>query len=81
MKVEQLRNAYYTEPFRPFVIRMVDGRQFDVPRRHLLALSPNGRTAVVFGDGESFFIIEPELVAELDISGREETTNGQKPSR
>jgi hypothetical protein len=65
MTLEQLRNALYATPFRPFVIYLADGRAIPVHHRDFVSHSPSGRTIVVqYGDDESS-VIDILLVTEL----------------
>ena len=66
MTVEQLRNALQAQPFRPFNLRMADGRALLVPHKEFLTMSPGGRTIIVFRPDESFSIVDLLLVNELD---------------
>lgn len=65
MTTEQLRSAREVNPFRPFKIRLSDGRSLRVPHRDYLSLSPGGRTVIVYHADEAFSIIDLFLVAEL----------------
>ena len=67
MTVEQLRNALQAQPFRPFNLRMADGRALLVPHKEFLTMSPGGRTIIVFRPDESFSIVDLLLVNELDF--------------
>ena len=67
MTVEQLRNLHRAQPFRPFTIRMGDGRAFLVRRPDFISHSPSGRTVVVHQDDESFSVLDLLLVTELEV--------------
>jgi hypothetical protein len=47
MTIEQLRNVYNAQPFRPFTIHLADGRQVPVQHREFIMTVPSGRTVVV----------------------------------
>lgn len=53
MTSQELRDAHRAVPFRPFTIRMVDGRVFSVSDPDLIAISPRGRTALVYQKDDS----------------------------
>ena len=53
MTAEQFRATLHQQPFRPFTIRMADGRAFEVGHRDFVALSQSGRTVIVFQPDES----------------------------
>ncbi len=63
MTIEQLRRTHQTAPFRPFTIRMADGRAFSIPHPDFLSFSPVGRTAVIFHDDGSASILDPLLMS------------------
>jgi hypothetical protein len=66
--IEQLRLAHHATPFRPFTVHLADGRAFDVPHPDFLSYSPHGgRTIIVYGEGDSFSILDLLLVTELDV--------------
>jgi hypothetical protein len=77
MTIEQLRNTYRAELFRPFAIHMADGRRFVVPHRDFIAHSPPGRTVIVFGEGEAFSILDLLLMTEVEfVSPTSAASNG-----
>ena len=67
MTIEQLRVVLQEVPFRPFMLRMADGRSLAIPHRDFVALSPSGRTVIVYRDDDSFSIVDLLLVNELDV--------------
>jgi hypothetical protein len=54
-------------PFRPFTIDLADGRHLNVPHREFLSHSPSGRTVIVYGEEESFSVIDLLLVTRLKV--------------
>jgi hypothetical protein len=73
MTIEQLRAVHQAQLFRPFTIRMADGRAIHVPHSEFLSHSPTGRTIIVYYPDESFSIIDLLLVNELEVNGEEKT--------
>ena len=67
MTIDQLRDAYNRQPFRPFTLHLADGRSIHVPSREMLASAPNGRTIVVYVDEDRINIIDLLLVTDLEI--------------
>ena len=81
MTIEQLRNAHRAQPFRPFTVRVADGRKFEIPHRDFLSQSPGGRTLIVYHGDEAFSILDLLLVTELEFqpsaeSRENDTRNG-----
>ncbi len=68
MTVEQFRSTLRQQPFRPFTIRMADGRSFDVGHPDFLAQSPSGRTVIVFHRDDSYSILDLLLMSEIEVS-------------
>jgi hypothetical protein len=67
MTVEQLKSLQHAQPFRPFTIHMGDGRAFFVKHQDFMARSPSGRTVIVYGEDDSFSILDMLLVTELEV--------------
>ena len=67
MTVEQLRTAHHATPFRPFTIRVADGRSFFVRHPDYLSRSPSGRTIIVHQDDDSYSVLDLLLVMELEV--------------
>jgi hypothetical protein len=67
MNVEQIKAASKTEPFRPFVLHLSDGREIPVPHCEFLYLFPSGRTVLVAQADESFNIVDSLSVTDLEF--------------
>ncbi len=74
MTIEKIRDAYEAQPFRSFVIHLADGREIQVQHREFMALSPSGRTIIVYQPNDSHNVIDLLLVTDLEIGP---TTNGR----
>jgi hypothetical protein len=68
MTVEQLREIWKADPFRPFIIHLADGRNISVNHRDFLMSSPSGRTIIVYQPDDSFNVIDLLLVTDLEVS-------------
>jgi hypothetical protein len=68
MTGEQFRGTLHLQPFRPFTIRMADGRSFQVSHPDFVAQSPSGRTVIVFQPDESYSVLDLLLMTELLVS-------------
>jgi hypothetical protein len=67
MTSEQLKATIRQQPFRPFIIRMVDGRSFAVSHPDFVMVSPTGRTAILFEPDDSYSVVDLMLMNELDV--------------
>jgi hypothetical protein len=67
MTIEQLRNVYSAQPFRPFVIQLADGRAIPVNHREFIMTVPSGRTVVVAQPDDAVNIIDLLLVTDLEL--------------
>lgn len=67
MTSEQLKATLNQQPFRPFTIRMVDGRAFTVSHPEWVMVSPTGRTAILFTPDDSHHVVDLMLMNELDV--------------
>jgi hypothetical protein len=68
MTIEQLRTAYNSQPFRPFVIHVADGRGIPVHHREFMMTVPSGRTVIVVQPDDTTNIIDLLLVTDLELS-------------
>jgi hypothetical protein len=69
MTMEQFRSTLQLRPFRPFTIRMADGRTFEIPHPDFAAQSPSGRTVIVFHEDDSYTLLDLLLMTEVDVHG------------
>ena len=76
MTTEQFRATLHQQPFRPFIIRMDDGRAFEVAHRDFVALSQSGRTVIVLQPDENYSVLDLRLMSELEGHAG----NGQRSS-
>lgn len=58
----------------PFVLQMADGREYRVPHRDYVFLSPKGTYATVFDAEERFFVLP--LLTMTGIASGETTPDG-----
>jgi hypothetical protein len=58
MTTDQFEATLHQMPFRPFTIRMADGRSFDVVHRDFVSRSPSGRTVIIFGKDEDYCALD-----------------------
>jgi hypothetical protein len=65
---EQFRATLHLQPFRPFKIRMADGRAFDVAHPDFVAQSHSGRTVIVFHPDETYTVLDLLLMTKLQIT-------------
>ncbi len=65
MKINAIREALHRQPFRPFSLRLADGRELFVPHSDFVALSPR-RVVVINHHDESTAILEPLLIVSVD---------------
>jgi hypothetical protein len=68
MTTEQFRGMLHQQPFLPFTIRMADGRAFEVAHRDFVAISPTGRTIIIYQDDENFSVLDLLLMSELQVT-------------
>ena len=68
MTTEQFRSALHQLPFKPFTIRMADGRSFQIAHPDFVATSPSGRTVIVVQPDESYSVLDLLLMTELQVS-------------
>ena len=67
MTIEQIRNLYSAQPFRPFVIHLADGREVPVVHRDFIMAVPSGRTVLVCQPDDTLNIIDLLLVTDVEL--------------
>jgi hypothetical protein len=82
MTKEHLRNVRDANPFRPFTIRLADGRDFRIHHRDFLSLPPEGagRVAVIYQVGGAFSLVDLLLVTEVSVEALPAQANGEPTS-
>lgn len=66
----QVRLMMTAQPFRPFLVKLADGRQFEVRHPENVSCSTNGREMVIHDD-VGMHLIEQLLVVELVAAERQ----------
>jgi hypothetical protein len=74
MTTEQFKVLITAQPFRPFIIHLADGRQLAVKHREFLAMSPSGRTVIVYLPDDTYEVVDLLLVTSLRVGA-----GGSKP--
>jgi hypothetical protein len=66
--MDAVREALHQQPFRPFTLRLADGRELPVPHPDFVAIL--GRTAVVASPSldDSYSIVEPLLIVSIEYA-------------
>jgi hypothetical protein len=78
MTIEKLKELYDTQPFKPFVIHLADGREIPVRHRDFIMAAPSGRTIVVMQPDDSMNIIDLLLVTDVELKPTRNGTRKQK---
>lgn len=68
MTIEQFKATLHAQPFRPFTIRMADGRTFQVAHPDFVAMSATGRTVIVMEPDDSHSVLDLLLMTELQVA-------------
>ena len=67
MTKDAIRDKLTAAPFRPFSVRLTDGRHFPVPSPDYAQLSPNGRLLNVWTrNGNSQSLLDVALITEIE---------------
>ena len=62
MTAEELKRHITATPFRPFFLRVPDGRDIPVRARDFILLSPSGRMAYVFQPDDSHDVLDVLMI-------------------
>lgn len=76
MTMESLDRAYRANPFRPFALRLADGRALPVPHPEFLAFNPRGRVAIVMDERDGAEFVDLLLVVSLSFEGEKAASEG-----
>ncbi len=68
MTIEQFTAALKAEPFRPFVLHAVSGKEYPVNHPEMAIRTPSGRTVVVVTGDETTAILDLLLIESLSFS-------------
>ncbi len=79
MDLEGLREAVRRQPFRPFAIRLADGRSLPVNHPEFVAIAP--RRAIVVAEDNSWSVVEPLMIVSLDYEGEGNPDDGKRKRR
>ncbi len=66
MDLNAIRDALHQQPFRPFAVRLADGRELTVPHPDFVAITNRSFIIVDRQTPESYSIIEPILIVSLE---------------
>ena len=68
MNAAELKQLLHATPFRPFTVFLLSEKAFVVPHVDFAALSPTGRTLIVFRKEDGAFdILDVPLIARLEV--------------
>ncbi len=70
MTVNKLKEVYDLEPFRPFTLRLADGRAIPVLHREFMMAAPSGQVVVVMQPDDTMNIIDLNLVTDIKLKVR-----------
>ncbi|MGO9596728.1 MAG: hypothetical protein ACLP7Q_01755 [Isosphaeraceae bacterium] len=75
MRIEELKKAKDQRPFRPFMIRMADGREVDVRHPDAVAWYEDAPRVAICATKDGWEVIEVGLVTSLAM------THGPQPAQ
>ncbi len=78
MTIDQVRSAYNSQPFRPFVMHPAPGRSVPVSHREFFMAPPGGRTLTVCQPDDTVNIIDLARVTDLEITPRRRARGKRK---
>ena len=65
MNIETLRNVRAAKPFRPFEVRTGSGEAYMITHPEIIAIAPDGETAVVFPGPGRVHLIDVASITEV----------------
>ncbi len=70
MKIEKIREALHTRPFRPFWVYLADGGRLSAEHEDFVTLEPSGREMIVYQPDNTHHIVDVLLVTRLAVKAR-----------
>jgi len=67
MTLDRIREAYFAQPFAPFVLHLADGREIPVQSPEFMARAPTGRTIAVFQPDDRMHVVDLLLVTDIEF--------------
>jgi hypothetical protein len=77
MRISEIREALRKQPFQPFTIHLVDGREFPIEHVDFLLISRTERSIVVADLNGGYEIIDPMMVTSLSVTEEKAQAGGQ----
>jgi hypothetical protein len=70
MRADEVRGLLHTRPFRPFTIHFADGGRLSVKHEDFVAISPTGRTMLVYRGNrtDAFQVVELLMVTRFETA-------------
>lgn len=69
MSPRAVKKFMHTSPWKPFTLRLADGRKIHVPHPDFISISRAGRTVVVTTEDEEFEMIDVFLILSVKTKG------------
>ena len=80
MTLNQFTQAIRRQPFRPFRLVLVDGREFRVDHPEFAAIDRRGREVTFYAGDNTQHFIDARLIAEVVTETVEEPAQASTPS-
>jgi hypothetical protein len=81
MELTRIKDLLRAQPFRPFTMRMVDGRDFLVPHPEFAFIPPNMRHTVLIANTRTEAVTVLDAIMIASVSFTENGGNGASRSR
>jgi hypothetical protein len=66
MTADAIKEALHTVPFVPFALQVVGGEKYVVQHPDFVAVSPTGRTLMLYIEGDRSRVIDLALISQLE---------------
>jgi uncharacterized protein YndB with AHSA1/START domain len=81
MFAEQIRKWWHATPFTPFNLVLPAGERIHVPHPDFLTVSPGGRIAQIWKDGEDYTQVDVFLVTAVESAPKRTKHRREKRAR
>ncbi len=77
MDITAIREAMHAQPFRPFSLRLADGRELTIRHPDFIAIAPNEwSVSVYYSDDSRMSVLEPQMIVSVEKSVPNPTAPG-----
>ena len=79
MKADEIRHLLNAKPFRPFYIKLAEGRKARVFDKNFAMISPGGQTLLAYENKTHYNLIDIGSITGIEVNSPTKKKNGRSP--